>query len=409
MNVVVFSGTTEGRSFSRALAALGAAVTVCVATELGAEEQGRADGITVRTGRLDADGMTALLRGAALCVDATHPYAAEATRNIRAAAAAAGVEYHRLLRPASPLPAGSVVQADAARAAAYLADRPGRVLLATGAKELPAFAALDPARLYPRVLPTLAGIAACEAAGIPHRNILAMQGPFTEELNTALLRQFHISYMVTKDGGAAGGIEEKIEAARSCKARVIMIERPHEEGGHSCTEALLWARRILGLSRPPLFPMLTDMEGRSAVIAGGGRIAARRAATLIKCGAAVTVVSPEFCPEFKEMKCRLVRKSWEPEDLDGAALSVAATDDEKVNAAIGAAAKERGIPVSVADNAAECSFFFPSLVTSGEVSASVSAGALSPALTHRLAERLRSVWDEWVKEERAALEEKKDG
>ena len=118
MNVVVFSGTTEGRSFSRALAALGAAVTVCVATELGAEEQGCADGITVRTGRLDAEGMTALLRSAALCVDATHPYAAEATRNIRAAAAAAGVEYHRLLRPASPLPTGSVVLADAARAAA---------------------------------------------------------------------------------------------------------------------------------------------------------------------------------------------------------------------------------------------------------------------------------------------------
>ena len=203
MNVVVFSGTTEGRSFSRALATLGAAVTVCVATELGAEEQGCADGITVRTGRLDAEGMTALLRGAALCVDATHPYAAEATRNIRAAAAAAGVEYHRLLRPASPLPAGSVVLADAARAAAYLADRPGRVLLATGAKELPAFAALDPARLYPRVLPTLTGIAACETAGVPHRNILAMQGPFTKELNAALLHQFHIDYMVTKDGGAA--------------------------------------------------------------------------------------------------------------------------------------------------------------------------------------------------------------
>ena len=137
MNVVVFSGTTEGRSFSRALAALGAAVTVCVATELGAEEQGCADGITVRTGRLDAEGMTALLRGAALCVDATHPYAAEATRNIRAAAAAAGVEYHRLLRPASPLPAGSVVLADAARAAAYLADRPGRVLLATVPRSCP--------------------------------------------------------------------------------------------------------------------------------------------------------------------------------------------------------------------------------------------------------------------------------
>ena len=209
---------------------LGAAVTVCVATELGAEEQGCADGITVRTGRLDAEGMTALLRGAALCVDATHPYAAEATRNIRAAAAAAGVEYHRLLRPASPLPTGSVVLADAARAAAYLADRPGRVLLATGAKELPAFAALDPARLYPRVLPTLAGIAACEAAGVPHRNILAMQGPFTKELNAALLHQFHIDYMVTKDGGAAGGFAEKAEAAARCGVQLIVLRRPDDEG-----------------------------------------------------------------------------------------------------------------------------------------------------------------------------------
>ena len=146
------------------------------------------------------------------------------------AAAAAGVEYHRLLRPASPLPAGSVVLTDAARAAAYLADRPGRVLLATGAKELPAFAALDPARLYPRVLPTLAGIAACEAAGIPHRNILAMQGPFTKELNAALLHQFHIDYMVTKDGGAAGGFAEKAEAAARCGVQLIVLRRPDDAG-----------------------------------------------------------------------------------------------------------------------------------------------------------------------------------
>ena len=108
MNVVIFSGTTEGRALSCQVAALGAAVTVCVATDIGAEEQGNTEGITVCAGRLTADEMAALLRGAALCVDATHPYATEATRNIRAAAQAVGVEYHRLLRPASALPAGSV-------------------------------------------------------------------------------------------------------------------------------------------------------------------------------------------------------------------------------------------------------------------------------------------------------------
>ena len=230
MKVVVFSGTTEGREFSRAVAALGAEVTVCVATELGAEEQGSAPGITVRAGRLAADAMAALLQGAALCVDATHPYATEATRNIRAAATAADVEYHRLLRPASDLPAGSVVLQTAAQAAAYLADKPGNVLLTTGAKELPAFVALDPARLYPRVLPTLAGITACEAAGIPHRNIIAMQGPFTRELNVAVMRQFHIDYMVTKDGGAAGGFAEKAQATAQCGVQMIVLRRPEEQG-----------------------------------------------------------------------------------------------------------------------------------------------------------------------------------
>ncbi len=205
MRIVVFSGTTEGRDFSRAAAALGIAVTVSVATDLGAEEQGQAPGITVHSGRLLPGAMAELLQGAALCVDATHPYAVEATKNIRAAANAAGVEYHRLLRAASTLPAGSVVLGSAAQAAQYLAATQGNILLTTGAKELAAFAGLDAARLYPRVLPTVAGITACEGAGIPHRNIIAMQGPFTLELNLALMQQFHIRYLVTKDGGPKRG------------------------------------------------------------------------------------------------------------------------------------------------------------------------------------------------------------
>ena len=103
---------------------------------------------------------------------------------------------------------------------------------------------LDPARLYPRVLPTLAGITACEAAGIPHRNILAMQGPFTQELNAALLRQFRISYMVTKDGGVAGGFAEKAEAAAQCGVQLIVLRRP-EEQGESAETILQRCREIL--------------------------------------------------------------------------------------------------------------------------------------------------------------------
>ena len=207
MRIVVFSGTTEGRDFSRAAAALGIAVTVSVATDLGAEEQGQAPGITVHSGRLLPGAMAELLQGAALCVDATHPYAVEATKNIRAAANAAGVEYHRLLRAASTLPAGSVV-------------------------------------LYPRVLPTVAGITACEGAGIPHRNIIAMQGPFTLELNLALMQQFHIHYLVTKDGGSAGGFAEKAQAAAQSGAALVVLRRP-EECGETAEEILQRCRELL--------------------------------------------------------------------------------------------------------------------------------------------------------------------
>ena len=206
MRVVLFSGTTEGRELSRRLAELGLEVTVSVATPLGQEEQGSAPGVTVRCGRLLPDEMAALLKGAALCIDATHPYAVEATKNIRAAAESAGVGYLRLLRPASPLPEGCLVFGSAGQAAEA------------------------PQRLYPRVLPTLESIAACEAAGIPHRNIIAMQGPFSFALNQAMMEQFHIRWLVTKDGGAAGGFDEKAAAAAAAGAQLVVIRRPPEQG-----------------------------------------------------------------------------------------------------------------------------------------------------------------------------------
>ena len=223
MRAVVFSGTTEGRAFSKQLGALGADVLVSVATDLGAEEQGSAPGVTVRAGRLEPEEMTALLQGADL-------YAVEATKNIRAAAARAGVEYHRLLRAPSPLPEGALVFAGAAEAAQELARTEGNVLLTTGAKELGAFSPIAPERCYPRVLPTQEGIAACEAAGVPHRNIIAMQGPFSRALNEALIQQFEIRWLVTKDGGTAGGFAEKVQAAQSTGAQLVVLRRPPEQG-----------------------------------------------------------------------------------------------------------------------------------------------------------------------------------
>ena len=244
MRIVLFGGTTEGRILSRALAALGLAVDVCVATDYGREEQGQAPGIMVHTGPLEADGMTAILEGAALCVDATHPYALLVTDNIRRAAELAGVPYRRLSRRPSPLPQGCIVLKDAEEAARYLRNAEGNVLLAIGSKELPAFSGLDGARLYPRVLPMGESLAACERAGIPRRNIIAMQGPFSRELNLALIRQFVIRYLVTKDAGEPGGFEAKAAAAAEGGATLIVL-RPPEDQGEDYETILNDCRRLL--------------------------------------------------------------------------------------------------------------------------------------------------------------------
>lgn len=80
------------------------------------------------------------------------------------------------------------------------------------------------------MLPTLDGIRACEALDIPHRNIIAMQGPFSLDLNRVILEQFNIQWLVTKDGGAVGGFMEKAKACEYCGARLLVLRRPRENG-----------------------------------------------------------------------------------------------------------------------------------------------------------------------------------
>ncbi|MBO6094003.1 MAG: precorrin-6A reductase [Oscillospiraceae bacterium] len=229
MKFVIFGGTAESRMLSLALAEAGAEVTVCVASAYGHELQSEVSRVETRTGPFSAEEKAGLLRDAVLCVDATHPYATHIKQSVREACAAAGVRCVRLQRKESE--AETALWMDSASdAAGYLVKREGNILLTTGAKELPAFSAIDPGRLFPRVLPSHESLSACEASGIPHRNIIAMQGPFSREMNEAILRQFSISWLVTKDGGEAGGFPEKAEAARNTGVTMIALRRPNDSG-----------------------------------------------------------------------------------------------------------------------------------------------------------------------------------
>ena len=151
--------------------------------------------------------------------------------------------------------------------------------------------------------------------------------------------------------------------------------------------------------RPPFFPMMINLQGKRVIVVGGGNIASRRADTLLRCGAEVIAVSPEFCDEFPKDTHRVTRE-FLPEDIAGdVSLVVAATNNRETNRLIHDTAKALHIPVNVADSQEECDFFFPSLINCGNVAVSVCTAGLSPELTRSLSDRLRKVWPSWVEYE----------
>lgn len=211
--------------------------TVCVATEYGEIVLGEHSHVAVHRGRMDGEAMLAFLKEGdyAAVVDATHPYATIVTENIKKAAKDAGTVYLRLKRDtgAGNQEDGITLFDDNASCAAALAHVKGNILLTTGSKELAVYCK-DPAlkeRLYVRVLPGMESLTLCREQEIVGRQIIAMQGPFTEEMNEALIRQFQIACLVTKQSGANGGYQEKIEAAHRAHIPAYVIGQPCEEDG----------------------------------------------------------------------------------------------------------------------------------------------------------------------------------
>ena len=235
MEILLFGGTAEGRELAEWLLARQIPCTVCVATEYG--ETLLPAAVRARVGRMDREAMEAAMgAGPTLVIDATHPYAAEVTQNIRAAAEAAGLPCLRLVRR-SDGEDGCLKAENIAAAADLLKGMEGNVLLATGSKELEPFAVPGlRERCFPRVLPTMEALERCLELGFPPKHIICMQGPFSRALNEAMIGQFHIKILVTKDTGGYGGFREKAEAARAAGCALLVVERPSREEGMSLEE-----------------------------------------------------------------------------------------------------------------------------------------------------------------------------
>jgi precorrin-6Y C5,15-methyltransferase (decarboxylating) len=243
-NILIFSGTSEGRILASKLAKAGISSIVSVATEYGNEVMENcikeSEYISVHTGRMDIKQMETFIieNNCGLVIDATHPFAVEASKNIKKSCLDCNVQMIRCLRENSnssdekSVKENEIYVNSLDEAVDYLNTTVGNILVTTGSKEIGKIAENinDKDRIYTRVLPNTEAIGLCEKAGIKGAKIYAMQGPFDEETNRLMLRLSGSKYLLTKESGNAGGFDEKISAAIKEKAIAVVIKRPSEQG-----------------------------------------------------------------------------------------------------------------------------------------------------------------------------------
>ena len=277
--VIVFAGTTEGRQLSAWLAAAGVETLCSVATEYGELLVEKQPHLSVHQGRLLPEEMEQLFaeEGKPLVLDVTHPYAVAVSANIKAACEKAGCEYLRLIRPSlmnknACKTAEEIVVVESVEAAVnFLKTTEGSIFVTTGSKELAKFTALPDYqnRVYARVLATPEVVTQCTEAGFTGPHLICMQGPFSKELNLAMLRSIGAAWMVTKEAGRAGGFEEKMTAAKEAGVKVVLIGRPQEQAGLSIEEGVkLLAERFHIPS--DLTDSRDEKNGRIAYLVGIG-------------------------------------------------------------------------------------------------------------------------------------------
>lgn len=220
---------------------------VCVATEYGSDVMDESPLVHIHIGRLDSDKMRNLLASNGfshgdIVADATHPYATEVSANIRTAAQELGCDLIRVGRGQDDHSYvnryGSVEEF-----AKRIGSSGGNILLTTGSKELPAYcknvSKETLARTYVRILPAIQSLEICKECGIEKSHVIAMHGPFSEEMNAAVMKQYDIKHLLTKDSGREGGFDEKIKAAADLGVTVHVIDRPQmcEDGAVSVEKA----------------------------------------------------------------------------------------------------------------------------------------------------------------------------
>jgi len=232
MNTKIFliAGTQDGRKLAEFLSLKNFDVTASVVSDYGRKLLETCAGIKINDKPLDAHELEKILREGnfKFLVDASHPYAKNISANAIAAAQATNVFYIRYERAESVFDYDKIFLVESYEAAAVKAAELGKnIYLTTGSRSLKIFVErLRDCNLTVRILPTAEVLTQCEGLGLSPKNIVAMQGPFSKELNVELFKHAGAEVIVTKNSGQIGGADTKLEAAKILNLPVVMIERP---------------------------------------------------------------------------------------------------------------------------------------------------------------------------------------
>ncbi len=232
MNLMVMAGTSDARKIIKKLSLTDNHILATAISINGGELAKNSGANEVMVGRFDSTKLAEIIRSneIGVLIDATHPFASEATRNAIKAADTEKIKYIRFDRPTLNIPENELIHRvntfkEAVEEIVKLGD--SRILHLAGVMTLPYLTrSIYPHRIVARILPTIFSIEKCMEAGVPPENIVAMQGTYSKEFNKALMKEYDITVVVTKESGKSGGTPSKLEAALELCIHIVMIMRP---------------------------------------------------------------------------------------------------------------------------------------------------------------------------------------
>ena len=251
MNVLVMAGTSDARKIIEGLSVKNEfRVMATATTSHGAQLARNSGAFKVLEGRFASKELIDIINNddVELLIDATHPFAAAATQNAIKASDSVGIDYIRFERPATLIPDSHLIHKvnsfeEAAVVTGEILNQnnflkaenhsKGRVLHLAGVNTLHYITeAVSPDLIVARVLPTVYSVKKSLELGIPHENVVAMEGTFSARFNSILMEEYQIGVVLTKESGQSGGTISKIQAALDLDIPLVIVMRPEIDELH---------------------------------------------------------------------------------------------------------------------------------------------------------------------------------